>query len=257
MKHYKIVISYDGTDFFGWQSQKHCNTVQTTLKDCFLSAFAKPCTIFAASRTDTGVHANFQVASLKTTVDLPAEKLLAIFNASLPDSIKLESCEKVDETFNPHANIDYKIYVYRFFLSKPHPQVARFGWYPPAIHKVNWSKFFSAMQLFVGEYNFTAFCRLEPGEVKQTVRSVDSVICNTDNPSQITVKIQAHSFLRYQIRRMVGAAFEVSRKRHFEQNAIAQALATGEPLPPQIAFNAPASGLCLEKIVYQKSAAPE
>ena len=109
MKCYKIVISYDGTDFFGWQSQKHCKTVQTTLKDCFIEAFSQPCTIFAASRTDTGVHANFQVASLRTTVNLETTKLKAIFNASLPNSIKIESTELVDENFNPHANIDYKI----------------------------------------------------------------------------------------------------------------------------------------------------
>lgn len=252
MKYYKLIISYDGTDFFGWQSQKHCNTVQTTMRQCFLNAFAKPCTIFAASRTDTGVHARGQVASLRTEVDLDADKMLLVFNSSLPSSIRIESLESTTQDFNPHAGIEYKVYSYRFFLAKPSPWLARYGWLPPAIHKIDWEKFRRAIDRFKGQHDFTAFCRIEPGEVKQTVRSVDRIEFITENPDEIVVRIQAHSFLRYQIRRMIGAAFEVARKKGFSENVVAEALVSGKPLPPQIAFNAHALGLTLEQIVYKK-----
>lgn len=252
MNYYKLIISYDGTDFFGWQSQKHCVSIQTTMKECFLYAFARPCTIFAASRTDTGVHAKHQVAYLQTEVGIPADKLREVFNSALPAAIKVEFMEKTLTRFNPHENIAHKIYHYRFYLNKPCPMVARFGWLPPAAHKVNWIKFEAAMKMFVGRHNFTAFCRLEEGEFKETVRSIDNIKCSWQSDLELVVKIQAHSFLRYQIRRMVGAAFEVARKKAFDLSVLQASLASGSTLPAQIAFNAPASGLCLEEIVYKK-----
>ncbi len=263
MNYYKLVISYDGTDFFGWQSQEHCATVQTVMKECFESAFAKPCSIFAASRTDTGVHAQYQVASLRSEVRLEAKKLRDVFNFSLPIAIKIERIQQVQMPFNPHQNIGYKIYHYRFFLAKPSPQRARFGWMPPALHRVDWQKFEQCMEAFPGTHDFTPFCRLEPGEVKQTVRAVDRVECSWQGVEELLVTIQAHSFLRYQVRRMIGAAFEVARKRDFDVSVLKAALKTGKALPPQICFNAPARGLCLAKIVYvgpsaiEKSGSPD
>lgn len=252
MNFYKLIIGYDGTDFCGWQSQKDEVTVQTTIKDAFFRVFKKYGYVFAASRTDTGVHARGQVARLYTLLDMPAEKLRDVLNGSLPNSITIFKVEKVEKGFNPHENIDYKVYSYTIFKNKPDPFEGRFGWLPSAPDKVDWQKFEEALQVFPGSHEFLAFCRLDPGETKKTFRSLDSIIFSQPSLDKIIIKIKAHSFLRYQIRRMIGAAFEVARKKRFDASHLALSLKTGQNLPPQICFNAPGSGLCLEEIVYKK-----
>ncbi len=251
MNCYKLIVSYDGTDFFGWQSQKHCRTIQSAMEDAFVRAFHKSCKIFAASRTDAGVHARYQVVSLRTDLSLDAGKMRDVFNLSLPDAIRVETAELVDDFFNPQANVDFKIYEYRIFMSKASPTRARYGWYPHDSYKVDWKKFEECMSVFVGKHNFLPFCRIEKGEDKVVVRRIDSVSCRWPNFQELLITIKSHSFLRYQIRRMIGAAFEVARKRGFDKEVLLYSLKTGKHLPPQITFNAPPKGLCLEKIVYR------
>lgn len=252
MNFYKLIISYDGTDFSGWQSQKIGPTVQTCIKNTFKRAFGKECFLFAASRTDTGVHAQGQVARLRTdVVGLEPEKIKHIFNNALPASIRIEELESADVTFSPHHNIDYKIYQYKIFTQKPSPVDARFGWWPPAFEKTDWEKFEKNLTVFEGEHNFLAFCRLEQGEEKQVVRTIQKVSFSKIGDMAFLIEIKAHSFLRYQIRRMIGAAFEVARKKAFDKSILEYSLRTGISLPSQISFNAPPSGLCLKKIVYK------
>ncbi len=251
MNFYKLIISYDGTDFSGWQSQKIGRTVQTSIKNCFKRAFGRECFLFAASRTDTGVHAQGQVARLRTEVALEPDKIKQILNNALPDSIKIEKFELADDQFSPHEGIDYKIYQYKIFTQKPNPIDARFGWWPPAFEKIDWENFEQNLTVFQGEHNFLAFCRLDPGEEKQVVRTIQSVSFSKLDSQTFLIEFRAHSFLRYQIRRMIGAAFEVARKRAFDKMILVKSLETGISLPPQISFNAPPSGLCLKKIVYK------
>lgn len=256
MKFYRLIIGYDGTDFCGWQSQKDEVTVQTSIKDAFERAFKKDGHVFAASRTDTGVHARGQVARLYTLLDMPAEKIKTVLNSALPKSITIFDVLKVEKSFNPHEGIEHKEYRYRIFTKKPDPFSARFGWLPAAPDKVNWDQFQETLKVFEGKHNFEAFCRIDPEETKQVVRSVDSIVCSWPNPHELVIKIKAHSFLRYQIRRMVGAAFEVARKRRFDSSFVVKSLETGQSLPAQICFNAPGCGLCLERIVYKDSGKP-
>ncbi len=251
MNFYKLIISYDGTDFCGWQSQKIGQTVQTCMKNAFRHVFDKECFLFAASRTDTGVHAQGQVSRLRTEISMEPEKLKNIFNNSLPCSIRIETLERADQFFSPHENIDYKIYQYRIFTQKPNPIEARFGWWPPAFERVNWSNFEENLSVFVGEHNFSAFARIEPEEKKQVVRTVESISISHKDPAAFVIEIRAHSFLRYQIRRMIGAAFDAARKRVYDKSILEYSLQTGINLPSQISFNAPPQGLCLKKIVYK------
>ena len=91
---YKCIIAYDGTDYAGWQRQKHCtNTITQVLEDCFFSVFGTHITIKGASRTDAGVHALCQTAVFEFQQDIPCDKLVTAWNNRLPDSIVIRSIE--------------------------------------------------------------------------------------------------------------------------------------------------------------------
>ena len=250
MNYYKLIVSYDGTDYFGWQAQAHGITLQNAMERAFLHAFKVPCQLLAASRTDAGVHALGQVVSLRSKLSLAPAILQKVFNTSLPAAIKVVQLEATTESYNPHVGVHQKTYAYRIFTTKPLPMFARFGWQPAMPERTDWHKFAATLPAFVGTHDFTAFTRIEPGEEKQLLRSVSSINPEWITPTELVVTITGHSFLRYQIRRMLGAAFEIARKRQFDAQILQHSLATGKQLPPQLAYNAPACGLCLMSIRY-------
>jgi tRNA pseudouridine38-40 synthase len=251
VNYYKLIVSYDGSAYFGWQWQDHGLTIQNIMTNEFLRVFKMPCQLLAASRTDAGVHALGQVVSLRTELNIDAARLLTVFNMALPDAIQVVSLVQVAKSYNPHANVIQKIYQYRIFTVKAGPMKARYGWLPAMPERIDWAKFVAALKVFVGRYNFTAFARIEADEEKEVMRSITDIECNWVTEHELLVTITGHSFLRYQIRRMIGAAFEVARKRQFTLQHLQHSLTTGEPLPAQITFNAPARGLCLVAIHYQ------
>jgi tRNA pseudouridine38-40 synthase len=99
MQNYKIVFSYDGTDFCGWQTQPNGVSIQTTLINTFKHAFKHEAVIIASSRTDSGVHANGAVALVRSTLDLPVSEVLKTWNRVLPKSILIKSLKRVSSTF--------------------------------------------------------------------------------------------------------------------------------------------------------------
>ncbi|MFH1461476.1 MAG: tRNA pseudouridine(38-40) synthase TruA [bacterium] len=250
MQSYKIIIAYDGTNFSGWQQQQKDLTVQSCLTKSFEHAFKSNAKILAASRTDSGVHALGQVARVITNINMEPETLKLIWNRSLPKSILIRSIQRADKEFYPLRNVDYKIYYYHLFLKQPLPFISRFGWYYKFINKVDFKKFEAALKLYLGEHDFASFCKLEKNDNKTTIRKIDKIFIKRINKfNVIRIEIKGKSFLRFQIRRMIGYALDVARRPELPLDYLQSLLKN--PNPKQTLLKADGCGLCLRKVKYK------
>lgn len=246
MHYYKIILAYDGTDFVGWQVQPNGCAVANVLHDVFVEVFKVHVSIIGASRTDTGVHALGQVVLVKTVLHLDPETLRNAWNNRLPSSLVIRSIEIVDETFHPQRNVDYKIYWYHFFIERPLPFAARYGYW--VRYPTDFEKLRECLKIFVGTHDFRSFCTGD--EQESTIKTIDAINLEyLPEYNAYRISVRGHSFLRYMIRRIVGATCEVASRPHLSLAYLHQLLQAKNPehtLP-----NAPAQGLILAKIIYK------
>lgn len=248
MKTYKMTVAYDGTDYYGWQIQPHAQTVSGTLQSTFTRVFKHPVTLLGASRTDTGVHALDQVVRVRTPLDVNPHELMRGWNKSLPRDITIRSMTLIDDDFNPCSNVHEKTYWYTLFLKPPLPFVARYGWFYPFINEVDFTKLEAILKLYQGTHDFASFCKQE-GD-RTTIRTINSISMkkiSTWNSVHITIK--GPSFLRFQIRRMLGYALDIAHQPTKSIDYIKAIL--DNPNPQQTLIKADGSGLCLRKVIYK------
>jgi len=250
MQRYKIIVAYDGTDYCGWQKQKCVPSVAQRLEDTFDVVFDKKIAITGVSRTDAGVHALGQVASFRTDMNIDPQKMLFAWNNMLSPDIFIRSLESVGTDFNIHKNVKQKTYHYHFFTKRPLPFVQRYGWFYR--YPVNMQKLEDVLQVFVGTHDFRSFCSGD--ERENTVRTIETIYLEhyrRYNVYRIVVKGQR--FLKYMVRRIVGAAIEVASREHLSVSHLQNVLA--EKDPEQTLPNAPAKGLMLYKVIYETKGA--
>ncbi len=251
---YKITVSYDGTNYSGWQAQPGKTTIVGTLNRIFKKIFGAQISVLGASRTDAGVHSQGQVAIFTTDLDLPPHKIQFAWNNILPDDIVVTSIERAHPDFHPHYNVKQKTYHYLVYNQRPSPFTAKYGWYH--YKKIDIDRLRQALSHFLGTHDFRAFCTIENVIIENTVRTIDSIDVLYDTElGAYRIEIKGEKFLRYMIRRMVGAAVKIASDDTLSPSLIATTLAKKDPsheLP-----NAPAHGLTLVKIEYNKSVHPE
>jgi tRNA pseudouridine38-40 synthase len=243
---YKMIVAYDGTDHEGWQVQPHGRSVANILQSTFAQTFKSDISLIGASRTDAGVHAFGQVAAFSTNISLDPEILCAIWNRKLPPSITICSMQDVGDSFNPRAYVAQKTYWYHIFTHRPLPFVSRYGYILKGTISINCLR--KTLQMFVGTHDFRSFCT--GWEVDNTIRTIDSIDVMYNHEWQAyRIIIKGKSFLRYMIRRIVGASLQVAMKQR-SLETVQQALA--DKNPEQALFNAPAQGLLLYQIDYER-----
>ncbi len=247
---YKITIAYDGTDFCGWQHQPGDQTIQSVLKKTFEHAFSVQVDILGASRTDSGVHAIGAVARVKTDLVLDPQILMESWNRLLPKSILIRNIKIADDNFHPFYNVAYKTYYYQLFLKRPLPFISRFGWYYNFIDHVNIQKFQAALNLYIGKHDFASFCKQDKSDNRSTIRTIDKIVVRKIKKLNILrIEITGKSFLRYQIRRMIGYALDLARQDHLSLSYLEGLLKN--PDHKQILLKADACGLILRRVVYK------
>ncbi len=245
MKQYKIIVAYDGTDYAGWFPQKDQPSIVQTLQDSFFTVFKKSIVLLGASKTDAGVHAFGQVAIFSTDLELTPEKMCWAWNNALPSTILIRSLEQND-IFHPHYKVLRKTYYYHFFCERPLPFYARYGAFIP--YAVDMVKFKSALQLFKGSHDFTAF--YTGNDRTDTIRTIDEIgVTYLEQYKVYQVKIIGEKFLRHMVRRIVGAALAIASRTSLDEEDIKKALDAqliNHELP-----TAPAQGLLLYEITYE------
>jgi tRNA pseudouridine38-40 synthase len=249
MNFYKIIVSYDGTDFSGWQIQPYAPTISSSIQNTFEKVFNQKITVVGASRTDTGVHALGQVARFCANIPLSDQELLTVLNRRMPKSIALRSLETMPHYFHPCTNVIQKTYHYVLFYRRPLPFIARFGWHYEFVHQVDWEKFHACLACYQGEHDFASFCKIERDDIS-SVRTIDNItLKRLPRFGAMLVTIYGKSFLHFQIRRMIGYALEVARRQDLTVDYITYILKN--PNPVQTLVKADASGLCLRKVTYE------
>ncbi len=249
MTRYKIIVAYDGTDFFGWQEQKDFISVAAALKQSFAATFNQTIRITGASRTDAGVHALGQVAAFSTDLVISPYHMQRAWNHALPASVSIQELSIVSDDYSPQHDVVQKTYKYTFFTKRPLPFEERYGWY------YRWDldvkKLAQGLQVFVGTHDFRSFCTGDDfSESKGTVRTIDSVDVIQKNDYTYEIVVKGPGFLRYMIRRIVGACIEVASNEKLDERDLQKALKACNPA--QTLPNAPSKGLLLYVIIYKE-----
>ena len=243
---YKLLLQYDGTDFHGWQIQEGRRTVQGELTQALSLIDCRSVNVHGSGRTDAGVHAEGQVASVEIQREITATKLRAAINGNIGRDVRVLSCEVVSDDFHARYSALEKTYVYRIVNG---PVISPFCW-RYAHHdarQLNLETMKDVGQLFCGEHDWTAFSAAQ-SDVEDRVRTVTRVEISERPDSLIEIHVSANGFLRYMVRAMAGTLMAVGRGE-LGRDAVAAALETG--VRPMAAVTAPACGLTLVSVRYE------
>lgn len=213
---FKLIVAYDGTNYFGWQYQPDQPTVQRFVEAALGTVLGQPrWPARASSRTDAGVHALGQVVVFKTNAwKAAAEKLTPALNTYLPNDIVVRSAEEVQPNFHPLAFCTGKRYRYRVYSSRvADPLDSRFHWWVK--QRLCIDRMREAAQLLIGKHDFAAF--ETSGSPRQntirTVRAIDIESHTHLDGQQISIEIEADGFLYNMVRNIAGTLVVVGRER--------------------------------------------
>ncbi len=244
MSKLKLTIEYVGTDFCGWQSQKNGNSVQDAVERALGKYFGcEFVRIYAAGRTDVGVHATGQVAHFVTDKSVNCYKLCLGVNTVLPPSIAVTNAEVVNDDFDARFSAKSKTYCYRLYVSptrRPSLDVNHAQVYKP----LDVDAMRRAAALLVGTHDFAEFQKTG-SNLKGTVRTVNSFDVIDNGDGVVSLRVNGNAFLYNQVRVMCGLLVEVGRGK-FDLNDVNDML-HGKKLRFK---TMPAKGLTLEKVYY-------
>ena len=245
MRYFKLTIAYDGTDFHGWQIQKNRPTVQGEIVSVLRRLTQEETQLFGAGRTDAGVHALGQVGSFKTQSALSALEFHRAMNALLPPSIRIVAVEEMGPDFSARWSAKGKIYRYRIYRGKVVPPMLwRYVLHYP--FPLDEEAMREAASRFVGMHDFTSFAASTGSEDDDKERNMQREIFSaelkrTEDGEELWFTVHGRSFLRYMVRKMVGALLEVGRGK-FAPDYIDQLYElkdrsrSGPTVPPQGLF---------------------
>ncbi len=247
---YKLTLQYDGTDFCGWQTQATGRTVQGELLRVLSLLDGRAVVVHGAGRTDAGVHAEAQVASVELAREFAPEKLRAAINGNLAPDVRVSAVELVLADFHARFSARGKTYRYRVFnASFLSPFLARYAHH--VTRPLDLARMQACARLFVGIHDWTAFSAAQT-DVQTRVRTVTQLEVSEHWSAGgrgriIEFTLSADGFLRYMVRSIVGTLLEVGRGERGEE-PIMRALADGDRA--LAGATAPAKGLTLIEVFY-------
>ena len=204
-----LVLSYDGSRFFGWQKQADgIVTVQSALEAALSAIACEPINVIAAGRTDTGVHATAQVVHFDTTARRSAQAWIRGVNAHLPEGAAVWQALPVDSRF--HARFDAFGRRYRYVLQSSPVRS------PLLLNRVGWThtpldmdKMRQAAAMLVGEHDFSSF-RASACQAKSPVKTMYQVSLK-GTPQLMTLDLHGNAFLHHMVRNIMGALLHVAK----------------------------------------------
>jgi len=208
LRNLKLTLAYDGSRLVGWQRQAEGESVQGLLEDALARFEGARVTVHGAGRTDAGVHALGQVASVQVTCDHDLATLTRALNAQLPEDVRVLSIDEVSPDF--HARFSARSKTYRYQIRHgiiANPFERAFVWHMPERLDVDAMR--AAAGVLVGTHDFSAFQSAGSG-VHDTVRTVTRSELG-DADGQLTYVITGDGFLRHMVRAIVGTLVEVGR----------------------------------------------
>jgi tRNA pseudouridine38-40 synthase len=247
----KLTIQYDGTDFHGWQMQGELRTVQGEISKALSLIEGRDVVLHGSGRTDAGVHAEGQVASVRLEREITAEKLRAAINGNVAKDVRVLEVAAVDDEFHARYSALEKTYVYRIVNG---PVISPF-WLRYAHHDArafDLERMTDCAKLFLGAYDWTAFSSAQ-SDSETKLRTITGLTVTTrwDERARcrlIEMTVSADGFLRYMVRSIAGTLMAVGRGE-LDAAAITRAIDEGDR--SLAGATAPACGLTLVSVRYE------
>ena len=236
----KLTLEYDGTGFRGWAAQPGHRTIEGVLRDALDAAYGSWDSLAVAGRTDTGVHALGQVASVEAAGGPPVERASEALNTALPDDVSVLTAEEAPADFHARRSAKARSYRYRIYRRRaPSPFEARRAWWCP--RPIDRGALDEAAALLPGEHDFRAFTPTDTQHEVFLRTVIDARWVDRDNALEL--EITADSFLRHMVRTLVGTMLELPPDRIAE-------LIRGRGSRSDAGTTAPPWGLYLERVRY-------
>lgn len=244
MNNYKLILTYDGTPYHGWQMQDNAITVQQCLSEAIERIFGEKCTIYGSSRTDKGVHALGFCCNFKTEKDRDCEKIAYGLNAVLPESICVLECSKADENFNARFDAKGKEYIYKIWNSRRrNPFLTDKTLHHPI--PIDAELLNKEAKDYIGTHDFSAFCAAG-GTTLSNVRTIFD--CGVEREGDMVIfKVKGNGFLYNMVRIMVGTLLDINSGK-IEKGSIPSIIESKSRLSAGI--TAKAQGLYLSEVYY-------
>lgn len=244
-----LVVSYDGTNYNGFQRQNPpCVAVQNILEERLEKIFGDKIILTGSGRTDAGVHAFGQVVNFFTNGRIEIEKIPLAASSVLPENIVVREAWEVDKNFSALHSAKSKIYLYKIQRGKIlNPFTKNFAWHIPYPLDVDLMK--NALKIIEGTHDFSAFKAATNTQMNpvRTIFATEIFSENIFDADILTIKIHASGFLYHMARNIVAAVVAVGRKRLSVEDFKKIFAGRDRKFFPA---TAPAHGLCLYKVFY-------
>jgi tRNA pseudouridine38-40 synthase len=240
----RLTVAYDGTGFHGWQKQPNLRTVQGELERALAQALGtEDIVVHGAGRTDAGVHARGQVASLTTAAPLPARAVLALTQRALPDDVRLVDASEAPAGFHARHSARARRYAYRL-LDREDVLQGRFAWVPPM--PIDGDALARSAEPLLGEHDCSAFEAAGSTPGRPVCRVTQARWRRWEGGWRFDV--QADHFLYHMVRNLVGTALRAQREPDPAAH-VAAVIASRDRA--RAGATVPAHGLCLEGVSYE------
>jgi tRNA pseudouridine38-40 synthase len=246
MRNIKLTLSYDGTDFYGWQTQPTFRTVQETLETAIAKLTGERIRVNASGRTDTGVHALGQVVNFYSMTSHPPEVLVRAINAHLPPDVVIQSAEEVSQAFD--ANRDARRKLYRYVIHDgPVPNLFLRRYCCHSRHPLDAEAMRQAATPLRGRHDFHSFETDWPNRMS-SIRTITHLAVNRMG-EWIWLDVEADGFLYNMVRSIAGTLINVGRG-YWPASQVVEILNAEDRR--QAGPTAPAQGLFLMRVTYER-----
>lgn len=258
MRNFKLVVEYNGENFFGWAKQPGLRCVESALSEAIFRFTKKKVKIIGSGRTDTGVHAISQVVSFKLATKKSLEEIRSALNGNVPKDIKVRAVFEEKPDFHARFSAKSRTYVYHILNGSSAPfYLEKFAYH--VRKKLDLNQMRCAARLLLGCHDFASFANCDKGQ-KNTRRNILQVkISRQKVPAffscekkekglaLISIKIKANAFLYRMVRNIVGVLVAVGEKKLTPQKVLGILEARNRRLAERAV---PAKGLCLVDVEY-------
>lgn len=242
----RLVLSYDGTAYHGWQVQPGLSTIQGTLEGVLGQIEGKPVSLTASGRTDAGVHALAQVAACDLDNPIPPKNLVKAMNRLLPPDIRVISAEPAAADFHPRFQAIAKTYEYRIWRGDVCPPFQRlYVYHHPYVFGE--SRFVAAAKVYEGLHDFSAFAATDEKDAWGGSKVREIFSSEAERTGDLLIyRVRGSGFLKHMVRNLVGGLMEVGRGNMTEADLVALL----RPGSRKLGHAAPARGLFLVSVEY-------
>jgi len=243
-QNYKTIISYDGTNYRGWQRLKDDEkSIQFKIERVLSELYKTDIKIIGSGRTDAGVHAMCQIANFHADNTYTIDEIYKYVNHYLPEDIAVSNIEIVDNQFHSRFNVSEKHYQYKIWNGIHSSVFERKNsyWIEDSL---SIDKMEKAAKLFIGKHDFLGFST--KSKKKNTIKEIYNISISSQG-SMITIDIYGEGFLYNMVRIIVGTLVEIGQSKK-DIDVIQRVFSSG--IREDAGFTVPGKGLCLINVSY-------